>query len=479
MAGQKNDRKKQSLRASERDMLPVQNRIKLNPTVILFAFVFVFLIVCILRLVFRETTGYYEVMPGNNGKVSSYTAFITRDEMVYRTDRAGFIHYLAGNGDRVRVGQAVCTIDENGDFTSQLLSAYSQEKSMDDESLAKIKNAMRSFAISFDPDNYSSIYDEKIILENQVFGFLNDDIITNAGNATDMYTFNVKETKKSGIFVCGYDGYEKFDPDDFKMSDLDVTDLEFKRIKNAQRIESGEPIYKLVLKDSFSIIFQMTEEDVVRYWEADKLKVYFPDIDKELVGHFSFTYASDDPNTRLVRIDFDECGYMLADVRTARIEINSSVVSGFKIPKTSLTTKDYYVVPASYLTVGGNNNTDAVSVTKGLNLQVYENGTISVRFTPITGYKTFDDYILVDTSSFKIGDILIEPETSKTYEIGAQKSLQGVYNVNKGYAVFKSVNILDDMDNGFVIIEKTGSGVSIYDHIALNANLIKEGELIY
>ena len=45
MAGQKNDRKKQSLRASERDMLPVQNRIKLNPTVILFAFVFVFLIV--------------------------------------------------------------------------------------------------------------------------------------------------------------------------------------------------------------------------------------------------------------------------------------------------------------------------------------------------------------------------------------------------------------------------------------------------
>ena len=57
--------------------------------------------------------------------------------------------------------------------------------------------------------------------------------------------------------------------------------------------------------------------------------------------------------------------------------------------------------------------------------------------------------------------------------------LEGAYNINKGYAVFKRVERLKS-ENGYVIVKNnSASGLSAYDHIALDAASVVEDSVIY
>ena len=50
--------------------------------------------------------------------------------------------------------------------------------------------------------------------------------------------------------------------------------------------------------------------------------------------------------------------------------------------------------------------------------------------------------------------------------------------MNKGYAVFKNVDVIDRTNEYAIIKKQTINGISLYDHIALDANDIGEGDLI-
>ena len=68
---------------------------------------------------------------------------------------------------------------------------------------------------------------------------------------------------------------------------------------------------------------------------------------------------------------------------------------------------------------------------------------------------------------------------TKTYTIGNDvDKLTGVYNINKGYAVFKQINILTKNEDYAIIETKTTYGISLYDHIALDGSKVKENQLV-
>ena len=54
----------------------------------------------------------------------------------------------------------------------------------------------------------------------------------------------------------------------------------------------------------------------------------------------------------------------------------------------------------------------------------------------------------------------------------------GVYNVNKGYAVFKQINILYQNEEYSIVETGTAYGITVYDHIALEGDSIKEEQLL-
>ena len=80
--------------------------------------------------------------------------------------------------------------------------------------------------------------------------------------------------------------------------------------------------------------------------------------------------------------------------------------------------------------------------------------------------------------SVKKGDTLLLPESSDTMDLLKTESIKGVYNVNKGYAVFKQVQILSESDEYYIIAEGNSYSLSNYDHIALNGDSVRDNQIV-
>ena len=78
-----------------------------------------------------------------------------------------------------------------------------------------------------------------------------------------------------------------------------------------------------------------------------------------------------------------------------------------------------------------------------------------------------------------MGTYLVEPNTQERFQIGMNDTLQGVYNINKGYTQFRQINILYQNEEYTLVEEGTSYGLTVYDHIVLNGEAVNEEEIVY
>ena len=90
-----------------------------------------------------------------------------------------------------------------------------------------------------------------------------------------------------------------------------------------------------------------------------------------------------------------------------------------------------------------------------------------------------DDTVYLDPLVFREGTVLVRPESSENYPLKMTKALKGVYNINKGYAVFKQIEILCESDEYYIV--KSGNDYSLtnYDHIALDGDTVTENSVVF
>ena len=163
-----------------------------------------------------------------------------------------------------------------------------------------------------------------------------------------------------------------------------------------------------------------------------------------------------------------------ASDRFVEIELLDNARMGLKIPNSAIIERTFYLIPEDYLTYGGNSS-DA-----GFNRESYlEDGTLSTEFVPATVYNNVDGMLYVDESVFKIGDYVIKPEDGSRYAISKQASLIGVYNINKGYADFKQITVLNSNEEYSIVKSNSEYGLSVYDYIALKGDSVTENDFIY
>ena len=161
-----------------------------------------------------------------------------------------------------------------------------------------------------------------------------------------------------------------------------------------------------------------------------------------------------------------------ANDRFIDVELVMSEKTGLKIPQSAITSKEFFTIPKEYFTVGGD------SSTPGLMIKHTVDGENTVKLVNPTLYYETEDYYYVDSEDVSEGDIVLMSDSQSTYQIGTDKgSLIGVYNINKGYAVFKQINIIYENEEYAIVETKTSYGISLYDHIALDASEIKENQL--
>ena len=155
------------------------------------------------------------------------------------------------------------------------------------------------------------------------------------------------------------------------------------------------------------------------------------------------------------------------------LELVVSEKTGLKIPNSAITKKQFYTVPKEYFTQGGD------SSDPGLMIENHAGDTGSVTLVQPTIYYETDDFYYIDDETVSAGDVVVKNNSSGTYTIGSDvDKLTGVYNINKGYAVFKQIDILAQNNKYTIVDTGTSYGVALYDHIALDGSKIKENQLV-
>lgn len=154
--------------------------------------------------------------------------------------------------------------------------------------------------------------------------------------------------------------------------------------------------------------------------------------------------------------------------RYVRINLTEQNEQGLKIPVTSVFNKSFYTIPKEYLTPS---NTF-------IRKYYDENGQVKTEAIEANIYDFDEKYYFVSMDDFKSGDILMIPDSDQTYIVGTMDELTGVYCVNKGYAVFRKVNILEQNAEYCIVEKGSNYGLSIYDHIVLDYKTIRENEIL-
>ena len=108
-----------------------------------------------------------------------------------------------------------------------------------------------------------------------------------------------------------------------------------------------------------------------------------------------------------------------------------------------------------------------------------EDGTATTEFIETTIYGETETEYYLDDMTLRIGDYIVMPDSEETFAISKRGSLTGVYNINKGYADFKQINVLYNNEEYSIVKSNTQYGLNVYDYIVLDASMVVDDELIY
>ena len=105
------------------------------------------------------------------------------------------------------------------------------------------------------------------------------------------------------------------------------------------------------------------------------------------------------------------------------------------------------------------------------------NGKVKIESDDDSADEAYNYY--VDRSAFKEGDAIVKDDSNQRFIVGETDSLEGVYCINQGYAVFRQVDILDQNEEYAIISSNTSYGLSRYDRIARDSSQVKEQDILY
>lgn len=447
--------------------------ININLGLIIFGCLFVYIVVIVVSYFRTEHITPYEVTTGSLAVNNTYTGLVLREEMVVPSSYSGYVNYYARESEKVSNGAMVYTIDSTGKI-AEMVNESTDSSSLTAEDLEELKGEISSFSSSFSPENFSETYNFKYNIEGTVLKLANYKVLSNIDNLSDKSirdSISFGYSPKSGILVYSTDGYEELKPEEVGPEHFDQSVYQKTQFHSNDLIAEGDPAYKLITSENWSIIIPIDEERAIEFADESYINVRF--LKNNYTSWAQVTILRQNGEI-YCQLDFNNSMITFATDRFLEIELLSNATEGLKIPQSAIVNRAFFLIPTSYLTQGGNTGAD------GFIRETYlSDGTISTEFVEATIYNSSNDEYYVDESIFNIGDYIIMPETGERYPISKQATLTGVYNINKGYADFKQITKLYENEEYAIVKSNTEYGLSVYDHIVLKGDTVNENDFIY
>ena len=434
-------------------------RIHLNIGTVIFGALFIYLIVSFVMFLTRSQVDAYQVVYGPLTGNDTCTAMILRNEDVIRASSDGYVNYFMANNTKATKGKLVCGI------TDEVIPV--QSKPLDSTETKDLRKIAYDSSKGVDPNHLDEVYD----MQYDLLGVLWD--VSDISSQSSSYYV----VSKDGIVSFSADDYcymneREFNTDLFKTSNFSIP-----KLVNQEHVENGDPLYRIVNSEEWYIYFPITDRQTIRLASEGRIRVKFLKDGNTETGSLSFFYVGDQ---RYGKITFYSGMIRYVDDRFADVELVTNTQVGLKIPVSAIVTKEFYLIPESLLVEGGEDRNP------GFYRQVTDkDGNVSTEFVECTLYssvylnETVGTVYYVDKSNFSEGDILVNEYEHIRYTIKETGTLNGVYSINKGYALFRKIVVLDQNDEYAIVETNTGYGITLYDYIVRDASTVKEESILY
>lgn len=446
----------------------------MNIGVVVFLIIIIYVIFNIFSYLTSHPVAEYEVGQGTIATNHVYRGLIIRDETVVSAGKSGFINYYLKNGSKASVNDIIYSIDTNGNLSNKIASQVSDGAHLETLDLEEISGKIDSFRNYYDGNSYASVYSFRDELSSQLGQTLGFNALKQLSDVVDdakaNNTFYQVKSDKPGLIVYETDGYEKITAKSFTPELLKATEYKKQALDDRTEVKSGDPVYKRINSEAWSVILPVSEEIIQTLKDSSYVKIRFCKDDFSQTVPFTILkkdggyYLNLSLKTAMIRYVHD---------RFADIELVVTEKTGLKIPNTAITTRTFFKIPKKYF------SGDEDSTSPGVFLVGKSGKTFDVEMIRPNIVSVDKNYYYIDDDSIQAGDTLLKKDSSETYTVGKDSGkLTGIYNINKGYAVFKQIEILSQNENYTIIEPKTDYGVALYDHIALDGSKVKSNQMV-
>ena len=448
--------------------------VNINLGMIFFGIIFLYLIVCVFMYFTTKHVAGYQVKTGSLFVDNIYTGLALREETIINSNYSGYLNYYVSEGSRIGAYKMVCTVDEGGRLQDIMNEQSMGENSLSEESLDNLRDDIMDFTNDFDTRNFAATYDFKYTIEGNVLKLANSNILENLeklNRTGDSGLINVCTAPDSGIVVYSYDGYENFNPNEITSEILEEKDYEKTQLIANELVSAGEPIYKLITDETWSLIIETDSQRAEYLLEEEYVQVKF--LKDQTVSWAEVDLITTSDGKSFIQLTFNNSMISFCSERFVKIELLIEGEEGLKVPNSAIVQKEFFIIPEAYISKSGENGES------GVLKQIYdEDGNQISKFIPVTIYSKENGTYYIDSPELEMGDTLVLTESKSTTEIKERGSLVGVYNKNKGYADFKQIQILYQNEEYSIIKSNTEYGLIEYDYIVLEADSVNDDEFL-
>ncbi len=453
----------------------VPKRVNINIGLIIFFIILIYTGLNVFLYITKPKVSIYEVTEQGLAQDNVVTGIITREETEVLANRSGYVNYYFRDGAKIAKNSTVYSLDESKSIYEKLTD-YSMNVVMSEDDINDVKNTIFKYKKQMNDQSFSYNYNFKDDLSTKIQEVIDENLLANMESIVDetgiSSSFEVVKSSQAGIISYYSDNYSGLKESGITPDIFDQTNYLRKNLRSTDIIEAGQPVYKLITDNNWAITAPI-DETLAKQLE-DKSSITFTFQLDQLTVKAPFRVYQEQ-NQWFLRIEMDRYVVKYCKERFIEIDINNLGDTGLKIPKSAICEKEFYLIPNNYLVKGGNTNE------QGVMLEVFDEklSEIIPTFTACEVYYKDEDYSYVSKDTFEYNNYIRNNETGDRFPISMVGKLEGVFNVNKGYAVFRRIERISE-NSEYVIVKKgTSQGLSKYDHIALNAELVVEEGVIY
>ncbi len=475
----------------------VRFRGNINIGIVFFGAIFFYMIIYIYMYFTSVHISGYEVIAGSLATDKQFTGLALRTEEIMYADKTGTIDYYANEGARVSGDSLIYTIDQDGRM-SEYLKENSKEADLSDENYASLKSDISLFSGDYSPAGFAETYDFHSSANGTIMELLNQSLMSEVEEAAliESSTFSQGYSAKSGIVSYSIDGYETVSAEAVTAEMFDQGNYTSNSLRSVTAINAGDPVYKLITDENWELVVPVSKEqleeiskeevydtELKQYVMKDRtvVEVKFLKDQSEVWGYLSTLNIN---GQDYLKLKFNTAMVRYVSDRYLDIQFLIEDTSGLKIPNSSITEKDFFVIPQEcYM------DKSDKSAENGFMVETFdEDGNATVVTQRPTLYALIDGMYYIDPmeADFESGELYIKegdriryPDSQEVFQVKKTASLEGVYCINQGFTKFRKIEILYSNEEYSIIQEGTSLGLTLYDRIVLDSEAVDEDQVIY